>query len=106
MCPEWLHDFKAFHDWAVTSGYADGLTLDRIDNGAGYSPENCRWSTPLEQANNTRSARMISYRGETYSLHEWARRLGIVKKLPVDVAFAMPIQDSRLNLKYFRPKEA
>lgn len=48
VCPEWRNDFQAFYEWAVTHGYDDGLTIDRIDSSAGYNPQNCRFITRSE----------------------------------------------------------
>lgn len=60
VCAEWRTDFAAFRAWALVNGYASGLSIDRVDNNAGYSPDNCRWITAKGQARNRRSNRVIS----------------------------------------------
>lgn len=52
ICDEWLKEFEPFYNWAMGNGYKDDLSIDRIDTTKGYYPENCRWATAFEQAQN------------------------------------------------------
>lgn len=54
-----------------------GQSIDRIDNSKGYVPGNLRWATDLEQSNNRRSNRPITWRGRTQNLKQWAKEVGI-----------------------------
>jgi len=56
-----------------------GLTLDRVDNNKGYSHENCRWATKLEQARNTRGNRLFTINGVTKCLSAWCGEYKIHK---------------------------
>lgn len=76
LCPEW-YKFENFLKWAIPSGYQDHLTLDRIDNDKGYSPDNCRWATIKEQENNRRNTVYCFYDGEKVPLTILSERLGI-----------------------------
>lgn len=77
MCNEWENDFRSFYDWAIKSGYKDGLTIDRIDNNKGYSPDNCRWVTYKVNLRNKRTNRVIEFNGEQHSVIEWSEILCI-----------------------------
>ena len=72
VCQKWSNDFGAFRDWALTHGYTPNLTLDRIDVNGDYCPENCKWSTYIEQGNNKRNTIKISAFGETHTITEWS----------------------------------
>ena len=77
---EW-NCFEGFYEWAIVSGYQEHLSIDRIDTNGMYEPDNCKWSTPKEQANNRRSNIVVEYRGETKNLKEWAEKLNINYKM-------------------------
>jgi len=79
ICDEWLKNPGEFAKWAVQNGYRKGLTIDRIDNDKGYSPDNCRWVTNAEQSVNKRNNRLISVNGVKKTVSQWANELGINK---------------------------
>lgn len=61
VCPEW-EDFCVFAKWALCHGYADHLTIDRINNYGGYLPSNCRWATRQQQNRNRRNVGVSKFR--------------------------------------------
>jgi hypothetical protein len=72
VCEEW-HDFSVFLDWALSHGYREGLTIDRIDNDGNYEPGNCDWTTHKEQMQNTKKTIIATAWGETKPLSAWVR---------------------------------
>lgn len=102
----WLHDYSAFKKWAFENGYTDDLTIERIDNNKGYSPDNCKWITKGEQALNRRMNYYYTYKGKTRCLSEWCKELGLsdhysnIKRrileagMSFEEAITIPIKDS------------
>lgn len=78
VCDEWS-EYIPFAKWAFSHGYNNGLTLDRIDPNGIYEPNNCRWATIKEQANNKRTNRIVVYGGQEYTLTQLAEMIGINK---------------------------
>lgn len=77
MCDEWKNDFASFYYWAQNNGYSDSLTIDRIDVNGIYEPQNCRWITMQEQANNKRTNRIISYKDKNYTVSQFCKELSL-----------------------------
>lgn len=76
ICKEW-DDYIDFKEWALQSGYRQGLSIDRIDVNGNYEPSNCRWVTQKEQNNNRRNNRYVTYQGKTRTATQWAEEFGI-----------------------------
>lgn len=104
VCDEWNNNFLVFREWALSNGYKEGLSIDRIDNNGNYEPNNCRWTTLTEQARNRRNTKYITYKGQTKSLAEWCEILKlppstigwrIRKWKDIERAFEEPITNSR-----------
>ena len=74
VCHKWLKFINFYKDMGEKP---KGLTLDRIDNNGDYCKENCRWATRKEQQNNRRDNYLITYKGKTQTINQWAERLGI-----------------------------
>ena len=77
ICDEWKTDRDSFFRWAMSSGYSDGMTVERVDVNGPYSPENCCWVTPEMQARNRRNSIMVNYGGDSVRLAVACDRAGI-----------------------------
>lgn len=85
-CKEWK-SFDNFMNWALNNGFNDTkdsngrnlLSLDRIDNNGNYCPENCKWSTRVEQARNKSVNKNYEYEGKIYCLTALAE-ISVVSK--------------------------
>lgn len=102
MCDEWLKSFDEFALWSLDNGVKLNLSLDRINNDKGYSPNNCRWVTKTTQNNNSSQNITVTFRGEEKTIGEWAQELGIkygtlysrivVNNWPPEKALAKPVR--------------
>lgn len=85
ICDEWLNDSNIFVEWSLKNGYKlettdkgyNKLTIDRIDNNKGYSPENCRWVDMRTQANNKINNVFYEYNNKRQTLAQWCRELNL-----------------------------
>lgn len=77
VCDEWKNNFTAFYKWAVSHGYSDELTIDRIDVNGNYEPSNCRWADKETQDYNKRETQRVLIEGKWKNLLEISREYGI-----------------------------
>ncbi len=104
ICDRWRTSFVNFLADMGQKPFPEA-TIDRYpDNDGPYSPENCRWATRLEQGQNTRKVRLLTYNGETMCLRAWARRLGITHcTLSVRIKKGWPPEKVFSSEHYFTP---
>lgn len=78
VCQRWRESFPSF---LADMGERPSLahSLDRIDNNGPYEPGNCRWATDKQQSRNRANNRLLTYKGETRCVMEWAEILGLSK---------------------------
>lgn len=74
ICDRWK-TFKNFFD--DMGDIPTGMEIDRIDNNGDYSPSNCRWITHIENCSNKRTSRTLDYNGESKTIAQWSRSIGI-----------------------------
>ena len=77
VCEEWKNNFLTFYEWAIVSGYKDGLSIERIDIDLGYTPQNCKWILRSEQSKNTCRTHLVSHNGKTQCVEDWCKELGL-----------------------------
>lgn len=77
ICKEWLDKPETFISWALSHGYADNLTIDRIDGNKNYEPSNCRWVTIKEQQKNRCNTVYVVYKGKRMPLVDASELSGI-----------------------------
>ena len=103
ICDEWLDPktgFRSFYDWAMANGYRDDLTIDRIDGNGDYCPENCRWATYEEQANNIEKNVYITSGYCTFTMSIWAKIL-LVKPSEIRDLLMHIFKDKYGTLKHY-----
>jgi hypothetical protein len=86
VCDEW-HDFDVFYD-DMGPRPDETYSLDRIDNDGDYCPGNCRWATKKQQSRNRADNRLLTFKGESLCIAEWADRL--------------PLKDSTIRMRLRR----
>ncbi len=112
MCERWLESFDNFYEDMGARPSKD-YSIDRINNDGDYCPENCKWSTKLEQNNNKRNNIQLTFNGKTQNISQWATELNmnqllIGKRLrrgwSVEDALTKPLNSHHENLLTYNGK--
>ena len=118
VCDEWLQGdgFEMFYKWAITHGYNDILTIDRINVNGNYDPDNCRWVDSKTQANNKRNSINIKYQDTLISISECSKisqikkdrieyRINILKKHNKDLTYENIVNFKNYTYRIKRTKK-
>lgn len=107
MCQEWLDSNSGvgkFYEWAMSNGYKEGLSIERINVNGNYEPSNCKWATYKEQNNNTRRTNFIKINGVTKKLTEWAEISGLSTNVILDRYKKGLVEEDLLKKPHFKNK--
>lgn len=77
VCCLWSDYFISFYNWSIHNGYKKGLSIERLDNNKGYTPDNCKWIPLSEQSKNRRNNYYLEYNGITGTIADISRALNI-----------------------------
>lgn len=77
ICDEWLDNFFNFYEWAMSNGYEEHLSIERIDVNGNYEPSNCEWIELKDQAKNRRNVAAIEFEGEVLTVRDIAKKVDI-----------------------------
>lgn len=77
VCDEWMKDPKRFEEWALSNGYEDSLTIDRIDPRKGYCPENCRWISSEDNSRYKSTTITMTVNSQEKTGRQWAQFIGV-----------------------------
>ena len=107
VCDEWRNNRATFFKWALENGYEDGLSIDRKEGDKDYSPDNCRWTTPSIQSQNTRniqSNNTSGHRGVSFNKtkEKWQASIGIDNKQIYLGTFVTAEEASKAYIKYVK----
>lgn len=104
LCNEWDKSFIDFYSWAISKGYNDKLTIDRIDVNGNYEPSNCRWATITQQNRNKTTTAYLTLNDETLSMGEWKEKLGLPFSTMINRKNRGLTDEQVLNIKRERVK--
>lgn len=76
VCDEW-EDYEAFKSWALSNGYKDTLTIERIDVNGNYEPNNCTWISNEDQQKNKRNTMYVTVDGKKKRLKDACEEYGV-----------------------------
>jgi hypothetical protein len=75
VCARWRDSFSAFLE--DMGPRPNGMSIERNDNDKNYTPDNCRWATRTEQANNRKNNVIVTIDNESKTIAQWASHAGI-----------------------------